>query len=156
MALDTTGTILSILDVSTDGLALLPLYSARGLSQSLELIDGATIQEETINGELVDLSVPRFRKLRSVISANDVRPPSIDVIYPGLKVILECAFVLSYATSGGTPSRSVVAGSQFTEGNFTFYRPSILMMVGKMTGRLAEWEADYDWSIEFRECVLDA
>jgi hypothetical protein len=82
MALDTTGTILTI-RTPTGGLSLLPLYSARGLTQTLEPIDGATVQERTVNGELVDLSVPRFRKLRSVISARDVRPPSRDDIWPG-------------------------------------------------------------------------
>jgi hypothetical protein len=36
-----------------------------------------------------------------------------------------------------------VSGSQFTEGDFTFYRPTFTFMIGKMTGRFDEWEAGY-------------
>lgn len=155
MSLDTTGTLLSIYDADTDATSLLPLYSARGLTQTLEHEDGALIQERTINGELIDLSIPRFRVLRSVISATDVRPPSRDVVWPGRTVIVECAYTLSYP-AGGSPSRDVVPGSEFTEGDFTFYRPSITMMVGRMTGSFDEWAAGYSWSIELREILADA
>lgn len=150
MALDTTGTILTLVSPDTDAASLLPLYSARGLTQTLEPIDGAFFQERTINGELVDLSISQFRKLRSTISATDVRPPSRDDVYPGLKVIVECAYLLSYP-AGGSPSRTPVGGSGFTEGDFTFYRPSILMMVGKMSGRFEEWEAGFSWQIDLAE-----
>lgn len=147
MALDTTGTILTI----SDGATLLPLYSARGLTQTLETIDGAVFQARTVNGELVNLAVPRFRKLRSVISATDVRPPSRDDVWPGLVVSVGCAYVLSYPTIGGSPSRTPVSGSQFVEGSFTFYRPQINFMVGKMGGSFEEWEAGYSWSIALEE-----
>lgn len=150
MGLDTTGTILEIYNESTDGLHLLPLYSARGLTQTLEPIDGAFFQERTINGELIDLSISQFRKLQSTISATERRPPSRDDVYPGLKVIVHCAYLLSYP-AGGSPSRSVVGGSSFTEGDFTFYRPAILMMVGKMSGSFEEWEAGYHWQIDLAE-----
>lgn len=156
MALDTTGTILTIVNASTDGTPLLPLYSARGLKQTLEHVDGALFQEETVNGETVDLSVPRFRKLRSVISATDVRPPSRDDVWPGLKVVVECAYTLSYPTIGGSPSRTPVSGSEIIVGNFTFYRPQLLMMVGKMSGSFEEWEAGYSWSIELKEVLAAA
>lgn len=151
MALDTTGTILTIRDTSTAAIDLLPLYSARGLTQTLEPTDGTVFQERTVNGELVDLSVPRFRKLRSVISARDVKPPSRDDIWPGMTVTVECAYLLSYPTIGGTPSRTPVTGSQIVEGDFTFYRPEITFMIGKMTGSFEEWEAGYQWSIELSE-----
>ncbi len=156
MALDTTGTILTLTYESTDELSLLPFYSARGLKQSLEYIDGALNQEETVNAELVDLSVSRFRKLKSVIRANDVRPPSLDLIYPGLRVIVGCAYRLSFPTIGGSPARTPVEGSLFVEGNYTFYRPLLLMMVGKMPGDFDEWEAGHEWSIELREILSSA
>jgi hypothetical protein len=151
MPLNTTGTILTLANASTDATTLLPFYSARGLTQTLEPIDGSFFQARTVNAELVDLSVPRFRKFRSVISATDVRPPSRDDIWPGLVVIVGCAYLLSYPTAGGSPSRTPVEGSQIIEGDFTFYQPQLTMMIGKPTGRFEEWEAGYSWSIPMEE-----
>lgn len=156
MSLTTTGTILTLANASTDGTPLLPFYSARGLTQTLAYIDGALVQHDTVNGETVDLSLARFRKLRSVISARDTRPPSRDDVFPGLKVVLGCAYTSFYPTIGGSPARPVVAGSQFTEGDFTFYRPLLTMMVGKMDGSFEEWEAGYAWSIELKEILAGA
>jgi hypothetical protein len=147
MALDTTGTILTI----SDGATLLPLYSARGLTQTLAPIDGSLFQARTVNAEMVDLSVSRFRKFKSVISATDVRPPTRDDVWPGKIVTVECAYILSYATSGGTPSRTAVGGSTVVEGAFTFYRPSITFMIGRTSGSFEEWEAGYSWRIEMEE-----
>lgn len=156
MALDaSTRTLLAIYDADTDATSLLPLYAALDLQQTLEHIDGALNQAETINGETVDLSVSQFRKLQSTISATDTRPPSRDDVYPGKTVIVDCTYTLSYPV-GGTPGREVVPASEFTEGNFVFYRPRLLMMVGKMTGRFDEWQAGYAWSIELREVVAGA
>lgn len=151
MALATEHTILTIANATSDGTSLLPFYSGAGLTQTLEPIDQAMFQQRTVNGELTDLSVPRFRKFRSVISAKDIRPPSRDDVWPGLIVVVGCAYLLSYPTIGGTPSRSVVPGSSFTQGNFTFYRPLITFMVGKPTGAFEEWEAGYQWSIPLEE-----
>ena len=39
-----------------------PPYSARGLTQSLEPIDGAAQLRRTVNGALADLSYEPFRK----------------------------------------------------------------------------------------------
>lgn len=156
MALDDTGTILTIRDADTDALDRLPLYSARGLSQTLDYVDGAMDQMDTVNGETVDLSIDRFRKLKTTISATDVRPPSAIALRPGLVVVVECAYIDSYPTIGGTPGRTPVSGSQFVEGNFTFYRPTLTMMVGAKSGRFEEWEAGYAWSIELREVTAGA
>ncbi|WP_375782917.1 hypothetical protein ACE10Z_23675 [Bradyrhizobium sp. Pha-3] len=150
MPLDTTGTILTMTNVA-DGSSLVPFYSARGITQTLEPIDGSMYQMRTVNGELIDLSVPRFRKFRSVISARDVRPPSRDDIWPGAKVVVGCAYLLSYPTIGGSPSRTPVSGSQIVEGSFTFYQPQITFMIGKPTGSFEEWEAGYAWSIPLEE-----
>jgi len=151
MALNTTGTILTIRETSTAGTSLLPLYSARGLSHKMSYIDGAMVQEYTVNGELVDLSLSRFRKLQLVISANDVRPPSLDACYPGREVIVECANVFSYPTIGGTPGRTPVSGSEFIEGDFTFYRPTITAILGQPSDGFEEWEAGHAWTLQMRE-----
>lgn len=143
-------TLLTITTVD-DGGNVLPLYSARGITQTLETIDGAMFQARTVNAELVDLSVSRFRKFKSVISALDQRPPSRDDIWPGRKVAVGCAYLLSYPTIGGTPSRSVLTGSAFIEGNFTFYQPLITFMLGKPSGNFDEWQSGYQWSLPMEE-----
>lgn len=143
-------TLLTITTVD-DGKGVLPLYSARRLTQTLEPIDGASFQMRTVNGELVDLSVPRFRKFRSVISGNDVRPPSRDDIWPGRKVTVGCAYLLSYPTVGGTPSRAVLTGSDFVEGDRTFYQPLITFMLGRASGNFDEWESGYRWALPMEE-----
>src|SRR5689334_9588440 len=101
MALDTTGTILTL----RDSVSLLPLYSARGLRESMDYIDGAMFQGRTVNAEAVNLALSRFRLLRLTLSATDVRPPSMDAIYPGRIVTVECAGVFNYPTAGGSPGR---------------------------------------------------
>jgi hypothetical protein len=53
-------------------------YSARGLTQTLELIQAAVgNQKRTINGDFVDWSVPQFRKFHSTISCTDQNAPSV-------------------------------------------------------------------------------
>jgi len=143
-------TLLTISTVS-DSKAVLPLYSSRGITQTMEMIDGSMFQDRTVNGELVDMSVSRFRKFKSTISAKDQRPPSRNDIWPGVIVTVGCAYLLSYPTVGGTPSRPVVSGSTFTEGSFTFYQPLITFMIGKPTGHFDEWQAGYEWSIPMEE-----
>jgi hypothetical protein len=148
--LETVGTILTITDV-TLGKEVLPFYSSRGITQTMTPIDAAESQRRTVNGELVDLSLSRMRKYSSVISARDVRPPSRDDVWPGRKVYVGCAYLLSYPTSGGSPSRDVLSGSSFAEGNFTFYRPVIQFMIGRASGSFEEWQAGYQWSIPMQE-----
>ena len=152
MSLDTTGTILTMSDADTAGLTLLPFYSARGLTQTMGAIGGAKVQRRTVNFELVNLALPRAQKYASVISANDVRPPSRDDVWPGKIVLVGCAYLLSYPTSGGSPARSVVSGSQQDDGHgFTFYQPLITFMIGDLHGSFEEWEAGYNWSISLEE-----
>ena len=50
---------------------LLTAYSARTISQSLAPIAASVSLARTINGALVDLSDPAFRKLRSTITCSD-------------------------------------------------------------------------------------
>jgi hypothetical protein len=152
MSLITTGTILTMADADTAGLTLLPFYSARGLTQTMGAIGAAKLQRRTVNFELVNLALPRAQKYTSVISANERRPPSRDDVWPGKIVVVGCAYLLSYPTSGGSPARTPVSGSQQDDGNgFTFYQPQITFMIGDMHGSFDEWEAGYNWSIELSE-----
>jgi hypothetical protein len=147
--LDTKGSILAIADAGDND--LLPFYSARELTQTMTPIGASKSQRRTINGQLVDLSQPKFRKYASQISARTVRPPAIDKVFPGAQLVIDCAYLLSYATAGGSPSRTVVSGSSFTENGWTFYRPQIVFLVTGLSVGFAEWEADNDWSISLEE-----
>jgi hypothetical protein len=142
-------TLLQIYDSSN--VSLLPLYSSRGIKQTLKFRDGAKSQRVTVNGDLVNLALTRMQKYSSTIEGSDMRPPSRDNIWPGRTVTIACAYVLQYPTSGGSPSRTPVSGSQIVEGNFTLYRPLMTFMIGDMHGTFDEWQAHYAWSIEMSE-----
>lgn len=148
--LKTVGTILTMTDV-TLGKDVLPFYSSRDIEQTLDPIDAAFSQRRTVNIELVDLSISRAQKYASVLSSTDRRPPSRDDVWPGRKVLVACAYLLSYPTIGGTNHRDILSGSTFVEGDFTFYRPLITFMLGKPTGRFKEWQAGYTWSLPLQE-----
>ena len=127
-----------------------PLYSARGLSQTLEPIDGSKSIRRSINGILTDVSHDQFRKYKSKISCTDQRSPAFDGIWPGMTVVVDCIAYLSYPTTG-SPQRTVVAGSAYTEGSFTFYRPQLTMMVMANSAQTDEWDANVPWELELEE-----
>ncbi len=146
--LKTVGTIMTM----SDGKDLLPFYSARGIVHAIGSIGGAKVQRRTVNFELVNLALSRAQKYTLTISAKDIRPPSRDDVWPGKIVIVGCGFTLSYPTSGGSPSRSVVSGSTFVDGHgFTFYRPLLTMMIGNLPRSFDEWNASNDWHIDMEE-----
>lgn len=146
--LKTIGTVLTM----SDGKNVLPFFSSRGMTQTWSAIGAAKVQRRTVNFELVNLALSRSQKYASVISAKDVRPPSRDDVWPGKVVVVGCAFLLSYPTSGGSPSRTVVSGSQIDDGHgFTFYRPLMTFMIGEPQGSFDEWQAGYTWSIPMEE-----
>jgi hypothetical protein len=128
----------------------IPAYSARGLRQQLEPIDGAANMRRTINGALNDLSVEQFRKYQSTISCTDQEPPAVDGVWPGRVVTVDCVQELSYP-AGGTPQRPVVAGSERTEGGFTFYRPQLTMLVTGFSVQRDEWGAAVQWQMDLEE-----
>ncbi len=105
-------------------------YSARGLTQTLQPIGQATSQRRTVNGTLIDLGFDGFKKYQSTISGNDQLPPVSDDIWPGRIVTVKCLAELSYKTgAAGAPHKTVVAGSSRVEGEFTYYRPQLTMMI---------------------------
>lgn len=135
------------------GIGITP-YSARGLKQQLEPINGQSNIKRDINGNLMDLGADQFKKYRMVISGQDVDPPMCDGIWAGQLVtvdsIQEFAYPISQTTS---PSREVVPGSVRTDadGN-TFYRPRFTMMVTKAYGMNEdEWGRSVTWSLELEE-----
>lgn len=126
-------------------------YALRGATQTLSPIDQSSQLRRTVNGTLIDLSDPMFRKYRSTISGADQLPPAFDGIWPGQQVTVKCISELSYKTSGGSPAKAVVSGSSRTEGSFTFYRPQLTMKVLSFNQDTDEYGATVSWSIELEE-----
>lgn len=128
-----------------------PLYSARGLRQTLTPIPAAGFLLRDINGELCDFSNPDFAKYSSTISGADVRSPAADGVMPGMLLTVDCIVELAYPTATGTPSRNVVSGSSYTEGDFTRYRPQLTMRVTGLDIDTDEWNAAVNWSLSLEE-----
>ncbi len=131
----------------------LPLYAARGLTQTLQPIAAATNLSRSINGAAMDLSYAQFRKYASSITCNDFQAPSIDGIWPGMFVTVECVCELSYPSSGGTPERYAVSGSTRTDDDagITFYRPVLDMQIIGLNFSCDEYKDGYQWSLDLEE-----
>lgn len=134
--------------LSVGGVAL---YSARGLDQTLEPIGASSVLRRTVNGILVDLSVDKFHKYQSTITCTDVEAPALDGIFPGVALTVDCVSELVYQTAGGTPSRTVIAGSTRVIGNFTVYRPRLDMMVTGLQQSISEYARTVAWSLHLEE-----
>lgn len=125
--------------------------ASRGITQTLEPIEAATAMRRTVNGTLINLAPTQFRKYRSTVACTDQLPPALDGVWPGDVITVECVSELSYLTSGGSPAKSVVTGSSRVAGDFTFYRPSIEMMIVRMNTRTDEFGAVVGWSLDLEE-----
>jgi hypothetical protein len=125
-----------------------PLYSARGLTQTLGPIAGASSARRTINGQLEDISYSQFKKYVSKVSCTDQRSPP--EVWPGLVVTVHCVAMLAYPVSG-SPQRPAISGSEITEGAFVHYRPILSMMVTSVTRSFDEWGAGYQWELDLEE-----
>ena len=128
-----------------------PPYSARGLTQSLEPIDGAVQLRRTVNGALADLSYETFRKYKSTISGQDQEPPAIDGVWPGQLVEVGCIAELCFLTSAGGPVHTAVIGSARVEGDFSFYRPVLTMRVVGFSVSRDEYGATVSWQMQLEE-----
>jgi hypothetical protein len=129
------------------------LYQARGLTQTLETITAASQLERTINGNLIDVSAAQFRKYQSQISvSSEVDAPPLDGVYPGMEVTVGCAVELSYPTGkSGSPHRTEVSGSSYSQNGFTFYRPLLTMLVKDVKTNLDEWGRKVGWTVDLEE-----
>lgn len=128
-----------------------PPFSVRGVEDNLSPIEAASNMRRTINGVLVNLGLDQFRKYKITISCSDQQPPAIDGIWPGELCIVHPVSELCYLTATGSPDRDVISGTQREEGNFTFYRPSLTMMLLSFNINKDEYGATVSWSMEFEE-----
>jgi hypothetical protein len=150
----TNGTLLVITPLSGASTPVLTPYSARGLTQTYEVLktDGANAWlRRDVNAVLQSLADTRFRKYRTTITCVDGETPCLDDAWIGQEVTIDCAFEFSYPT-GGTPARAVVSGSERTQGGITYYRPQLLCLISdiKVPG-FQEWQAKYSWQINAEE-----
>lgn len=128
-----------------------PPYSARGLNQTLEPIDIAASMRRTVNGVLKDISFDGFHKYKTTIACTDQRVPAVDGVWPGKQIVVDCVQELCYLTAGGAPSRPVVSGSSRTEGDYTYYRPQLTMLVATFSTSKDEYGADVGWTMTLEE-----
>lgn len=133
-------------------------YSARGLTQTLELIKGTsgggnplgTQLRYDVNYNLIDLTVTASRKYLSTVSCRDTETPALDDVWIGTICEVSCALELSYPT-GATPIRPAVAGSERSEGHINFYRPLLTMMVVDPKISFEEYPGVYAWQMLLAE-----
>ena len=128
-----------------------PLYSARGLSQTLTPIVESQQLRRTINGDLDDRSVSQFRKFDSTITGTDQQPPALNGVWPGTQIIVDCIPEIAYETSTGQPDRQEVAGSIRYEGDYTYYRPQLTMRIVNFEVNKDEYGAQVGWTLELSE-----
>lgn len=140
----------TLLIMSTIGV---PLYSARGLTQTLSHADEAKpTPRRTINGTLRFLGLSSMRKFVSEITCTDQNAPAIDGLWEGMTIVVDCVCELAYKTVGGTPSRTVVSGSsRTTDDGFTYYRPRITFMVVDIEEGMDEYAHEYAWKLSLKE-----
>lgn len=130
------------------GIGVAP-YSARGLSQTLTPISQSSQLVRTINGELISIAAPQFRKYRSSISCNDQQAPTLAGIWPGMTVTVEC--VCELGTGSGTPDRPAVSGSTYTDGGISYYRPVLEMRVVGFSQTKDEYGHQTSWQLDLEE-----
>jgi len=128
-----------------------PPFSARGLTQTLEPIAAAANVRRTVNGALVNLAPTQFQKYRSRISCTDMASPAVDGVFPGLTVTVDCVAELAYLTSGGSPQRTIVSGSSYIDGSFTFYRPRLTKKIVGFSISTDEYGAAVAWTMDLEE-----
>jgi len=138
-------------DVAVSGV---PEYSARGLKGTLTPIDlaqGSDKLARTVNGTLIDISAPQMRKYRLEAAGEDMDPPALDGLWVGMQVQVYCHVELGRHTAAGILGRDAVPDSIRTSGEWTFYRPSLLMMVTEYQTERSEWEDKVSWSLTLEE-----
>ena len=130
---------------------LITPFSARGLRQTLSPISQSVQMRRTVNGALVDLSIPQMRKYESTISADDQSVLALNGVWAGAQVTVDCVAELAYLTASGSPERTVVPNSSRVNGAWTFYRPRLTMRIMEYQTQVDEWNAVVGWTMRLEE-----
>jgi hypothetical protein len=106
----------------------LPDYAVRGVRQTITPIDQASRLERTINGNLVDLGDPAFRKYKTTISGSDQQAPALGDVWPGHVVTVTS--IVSLSSSGPVSFTGLVRSFEVS---------------------VDEWSATVDWTLEIEQ-----
>lgn len=127
-------------------------FSVRGINQSLDLISAALNFRRTVNGKLIKISPPQFTKYKTSVTCTDMDSPAITGRALGAVVVFDSVVELSYVTLGGLgPERAVVLGSERIQGDLTFYRPQMTMIIISVSVNKNEWGASVSYQIDMEE-----
>lgn len=131
-----------------------PPYSARGLQGTLSPIAAASGLDKlrrTVNGALVSIAAPQMRKYSLQAKGDDFDPPAFDGLWVGMEVLIYCHVEIGRHTASGTPERIAVPDSIRYDGDWTFYRPQMLMRIVDLQIDRAEWECKVSWTLSLEE-----
>jgi hypothetical protein len=108
-------------------------YSCRGLTMTLTPVASQNGLRRTINGGLLDLTAPQFRKYSAAISCEDQDAPELIGIWQGMPVTVVCVPGLA----GGTDNPSATL--------------TLSMLVDTWDTSRDEWNALTNWTIHLLE-----
>lgn len=105
----------------------LPECATRGLVEEITTIEQARQLRRTVNGLLIDISDPNFRKKKWRITGKDLRVPDFSAAWPGMEV------TITTITKMGSSSLTIIG--RLVEWSTSF----------------DEWEAASTWSMSVEE-----
>jgi len=129
-------------------------FSARGLKGTLAPIaaaQGIDKLRRTVNGTLISIAAPQMWKYRLDVSGEDVAPAALDQLWVGMQATVNCHVELAFLTARGSPSRPMVPGSDWVDGDYTYYRPQLVMLIVELETSRDEWGASVSWSMTLEE-----
>ena len=142
-----------VVDTGTGAPGVNP-FSARGLKGTLRPIDAAQGIDKlrrTVNGTLISIAAPQMWKYRLDVSGEDVAPAALDQLWVGMQATVNCHVELAFLTARGSPSRPMVPGSDWVDGDYTYYRPQLVMLIVELETSRDEWGASVSWSMTLEE-----
>ena len=146
---------MSIADAGTDLVISghgIPRFSARGLTQTLTLVDPAAVLAYSVNGGLLNFSPPQFRKFKSSITCTDVLPAALAALWPGVVVEVDCISPIAYLTAIGSPvpDRTVARSEVVDEYTYDWLRLTMAVATA-WTQSTDEWAAQTSWQLDLTE-----
>lgn len=136
----------TVLSLSSIGVAP---YATRGATMTMAHIAQAGPIVRNVNGGLIDLSDPNFRKYRGTITCADQKAPAFGGLWPGQLVTVDCIAELGEGELNS--DRTAVTGSEYTEEGITYFRPSLNMMVMSFEWETDEYGARVGWTMQVEE-----
>src|SRR5262245_60736652 len=118
--------------LTIDGISFVE-WAARSIEMTLEPISQAADMRRDCLGELVDMSLPLFRKYQVSISCEDQAAPVLTDVWPGKFVTIECVKNLGVTND--------TAGEQLI----------LQCLVTKWNTSVQDRLADVSWSLEAEE-----